>query len=177
MDTNVNAILDSMKRSTLANYIVPGLSSSLVGGESKGCVRIFEASRSQLADITPHSHRFAFACLVLRGLVVNRVWEQAFDGELFQLSSLTYGGKPGEYTQEPGEPGNWWYTETKYRAGEWYHMTARELHSIEFSADAIVLFFEGPQETERTAILEPFSDGKVIPTFKVEPWMFEKLEP
>lgn len=169
--------LQTMRRSPLANYIVPGLVSSLLGGEGMGTVRLFEATREQLSDIVPHSHRFAFACQVVRGVVTNRIWSKAGDGDLFQQSTLAYGGEPGKYDACVGPVERWSYADTEYAAGDWYGMTADEVHSIKFSKDAVVLFFEGPQESDSTIILEPVVNKKRIPTFKVEPWMFEKMAP
>lgn len=166
-------VLLSMRRSGLQNYIVPGLLSSLVGGAEHGTVRLFEASREQLADITPHSHRFDFTCLVLQGTVANRIWRENEKGEPFVVSKLTYGGAPGTYTQQAAMTWTRWeYQQLRYSVGDWYSMTAEEIHSIAFSADAVVLFFEGPQRSNTTRIIEPVVGGQHLTTFKVEPWMF-----
>lgn len=167
-------LIRSMRRSGLQNYIVPGLLSSLVGGAETGAVRLFEASREQHTDITPHSHRFDFACLVLRGSVVNRLWCQGDEGELYVASTLIYGGEPGSYRQKPETESTYWgHRDYRYAVGEWYSMKAEEIHSIKFSADAMVLFFEGPQQANTTRILEPSVDGHRVQTFMVAPWMFE----
>ena len=34
--------------------------------------------------------------------------------------------------------------------------------------------FEGEERTDTSVILEPSTNGEVIPTFKVEDWMFKK---
>jgi hypothetical protein len=54
-------------------------------------------------------------------------------------------------------------------------MTADQVHSIFFSRGAIVLFFEGSKESDTSIILEPFVNNEIVPTFKVEPWMFKKV--
>lgn len=166
-----NAIND-MKRSPLRNYIVPGLTSSLLGGEDKGVVRMFEMSREQLSDITPHSHRFDFECLVLEGTVINRVWAPNDKGDVYQRSQLKYKGEPGKYDLERADYDRYAYTAKVYGKGDWYGMHAEQMHSITFSVGAKVLFFEGPPVVASTYILEPFVDGVIVPTFEVKPWMF-----
>ena len=164
-------VIRSMRRSTLLNYIVPGLSSSLL---TDGVVRLFEASREQHGDIVPHSHRFDFTCLVLRGRVTNRIWKPDAKGECYQSSTLAYNGAPGDYAIERDEVGAWSYRDNFFTAGEWYTMEADQIHSITFSADATVLFFEGPTIRPGTTILEPVVAGRRVDTFKVEDWMFLK---
>ena len=61
---------------------------------------------------------------------------------------------------------------TRYVHGDFYSMKASEIHSITFSRDALVLFFEGLEQTSETLILEPFVDGVTVPTFQVQPWMY-----
>jgi hypothetical protein len=56
-------------------------------------------------------------------------------------------------------------------------MTADEIHSIFFGRDTSVLFFEGPNVSDTSIILEPVVDGETIPTFKVEPWAFKRAAP
>lgn len=175
---NQFSVLRAMRNSLLKNYIVPGLSSALIGGNGNGSVRLFEASREQHNDITPHGHRFDFACLVLRGSVINRIWTPSRtprSDDYYAASTLVYGGEPGQYTQmPPTTPAAWSYQDTAFVEGEWYWMTHDQVHSISFSRDAIVLFFEGPTVADKTLILEPWVAGSHIPTFKVEPWMFQK---
>ena len=61
-----------------------------------------------------------------------------------------------------------------YGEGDVYGMLADEIHSIKFSRNAVVLFFEGPAMREGTHILEPVVDGDRLPTFRCEPWMFKE---
>jgi len=180
MDTeglnNLRYHLGEMKRSTINNYIVPGLESSLIGGEDKGCVRIFEASRRQLDSITPHTHRFDFMCLVIKGWVDNILWHPATkdEGDFFEETELSYYGDIGKYDKKV--IGRDFYTPStqRFKAGETYSMTAEEMHSIVFSKDAVVLFFEGESKTDNSIIIEPVVNGKKIPTFKTEKWMFSE---
>lgn len=169
----------SMRNSGLANYVIPGLDSHLLGGGTHhGCVRLFECSRQHQEPITPHSHRFDFSALVLRGCVRNILWKEssANDGDEFLVSEMIYNGIPGEYSAGKNEVKRMEISDCDFhQVGNWYHMKAREIHSIEFSRDAAVLFFEGPQISESSVILEPHVDGQTIRTFEVKPWMFRKI--
>ena len=175
------AALLAMSHSGLQNYIVPGLQSRLLGERSDehGNVRLFVNSRHQHHHITPHSHRFDFQFLVLRGWVNNIVFTRAAGkelnrGDFYTSTSLTYRGKPGEYNVAQLLPEEWVSEANTYSVGEWYGMRHDEVHSIKFSRDAVVLFFEGPQATDQTIILEPCVNGQTLPTFKVEDWMFQQ---
>lgn len=182
MDDRALSILWSMANNTLDNYILPGLSSHLVGGGTYGKVRLFEASRRQQAGITPHSHRFDFTCFVLQGSVVNTLWTPDAQGDEFFMSYLEYQGEAGTYQKQeciPGvdKPGDYWSgNSSRYSKDQWYSMSSEEIHSIEFSHDALVLFFEGPEKSKITRVLEPIVASVVIPTLKVEPWMFAKRQ-
>ena len=174
-------LIREMAHSPIRNYIVPGLTSSLIGNPSeRGLVRLFEASRRQSNQITPHSHRYDFRCLVLSGSVTNRVWTRVKPqhhgawADSYQESVLAYQGETGRYEKVAGEVGKWEFLDTKYEEGQWYAMDANEVHSIVFSRDAVVLFFEGPTTTDVSIVLEPFVDGQVIETLKTEPWMFQR---
>lgn len=168
------AFLQCMKHSAIRNYGgIPGLTSWLIGAPSPhGLVRLMECSREHQEPIIPHSHRFDFHCVVLAGSVRNIIWTMAPRGDDFRASVLTYRGAPGEYRPAPGETHTWATTTRTYMAGQEYAMTADQVHSIFFSRDAQVLFFEGPCSTDASIILEPVVDGVALPTFKVEPWMF-----
>lgn len=177
-DFDLGAIL-RMAHSPLLNYVLPGLTSSLIGAPSPaGTVRLFQNSRDQQENITPHSHRFDFLCWVLRGMVTNRLWRVTDDrerGDLFTASVLSYDGSPGKYTRDLADPPlRWAHFSRVYREGQCYSMRSHEIHSINFSRDAIVLFFEGPTVSETTQILEPYVDGEVIPTLEVKSWMFKR---
>jgi len=168
-------LIRSMQRSRVGNYVIPGLSSSLIGGEGHGLVRMFTQSRSHEEPITPHSHRFDFQCLVLSGHVLNRVWIPDEKGDEYQCTTLEHQGSFGDQTRKAGwKIGRWSYVQTQYKEGQLYSMKAEQIHSIYFSKGAEVLFFEGPSKGMFSSTLEPVVDGEVIPTFKVEPWMFRK---
>ena len=172
-------LLGAMSHSHVRNYVWPGLTSSLVGGDGHGSIRLFQNTREQHAEITPHSHRFDFMCQVLRGCVTQTIWHEVKagvdDGEPYALTSLIYQGKPGAHQRSTARIiSNWKYSSCIYTTHQWYSMTSQQIHTIKFSHDAIVLFFEGPTVAGRSAILEPWIDGEVIPTYKVEPWMFLK---
>lgn len=169
--------IEAMKNSTVGNYIIPGLSSSMVGGGEFGKVRLFEASRNQLDAICPHSHRFDFVCLVLVGSVANNVWTETDEdfGDLFQLSRIVYSGDFTGTDKTAIENSFWESIPEYYNAGETYSMKASDIHSIEFSKDAKVLFFEGPSISDSSVILEPVVDGKTIPTYQKPDWMFTNV--
>lgn len=175
---DVKALL-GMAHSPVRNYAIPGLTSSLIGLPSpSGTMRLFQCEREHQEPITPHSHRFDFQCWVLRGSVRNRIWSKTYEsnpkGDLFQKTRLIYGGEIGIYSTEPQDVGTWVYDDAEFVAGQCYSMRAHEVHSIFFSRGALVLFFEGATKVDSSVILEPYVDGEVVPTFKVEPWMFKK---
>lgn len=173
MNLNIRMLLE-MRHSPLHNYIVPGLTSWLIGAPSvNGCVRLFECSRNQQEAITPHSHRFDFQCAVLRGKVTNRLWSRDHSGDWFQ-SSTQQCDEAGIYQTKPQSVDRWSYFDAEHETGEFYSMLSTQVHSIIFSKDARVLFFEGPRIQEHSIILEPHVDGETIPTFQVQPWMFRK---
>lgn len=170
------SMLYKMAHSRIDNYIIPGLSSSLIGMPGpKGLVRLFECSRDHQENVTPHSHRFDFQCWVLAGSVTNRIWTRStHGGDWFRPSELRYGGAVGEYETVPQLSTRYDYHDMQFDAGDCYSMTAAQIHSIRFSRGAKVLFLEGETIRNMSIILEPEIDGEVIPTFKVEPWMFKR---
>lgn len=171
-------LLKSMAHSGLHNYILPGLESWLIGGEGRGTVRLFKSDRhEQHPEITPHSHRFDFACLVLSGKVQNVLWKEDAYGDEYAVSNLKYEGQPGQYTRSDGKVARYCTQMKEHKAGDWYCMRADEIHSIRFLERAVVLFFEGPQVTDTTVILEPY-EGERLATFTTADWMFKsKAEP
>lgn len=173
------AAVQEMKHSTLQNYAIPGLQSSLIGGEFKGKVRLFESTRRHTESITPHSHRFDFTAFVLRGSVLNRVYRKCAGedaGDMFVPTMLTYNDEIGKYDiDRTANPEKWNFTDESYGQGDTYSMGYDEVHSIFFGRDAVVLFLEGPQITTRSFALEPYVNGTCIPLLKTEPWMFQKV--
>ena len=169
------ALIKSMANNHVRDYVIPGLTSSLVGGDGHGMVRLFTQERMHEEPITPHSHRFDFQCLVLEGEVWNRIWTKSPDGDMYQESILDHHGHFGDQTRRAEvNRDRWKFKQTIYKKGEMYSMKAEHIHSIFFSKGAVVLFFEGPNRFSGSSVLEPVSNGRVIPTFKVEPWMFKK---
>lgn len=175
--------LKPMKNSGLSNYIVPGLTSYLVGGKDHGKVRVFAATRNDMNFITPHSHRFDFTSFVLKGRVRNTLYRECpaelESAELWVKSSINQVcGLDGicKYIHDREErPTSLYAHTTEYGPGETYKMDCTEIHSIQFTKGAIVLFFEGPQKKATGTMLEPWINGKVVPTFKTEDWMFQKI--
>jgi WD40 repeat protein len=178
--SDINIIIEELIKkaySPLKNYIIPGLTSSLITAPSEdGCIRLFESSREHQEQLTPHSHRFDFKCYVVKGWVTNIIWNKewiAGNGDRFVSSTLTYQGAAGKYKTSVGEPVFYSPSKETYQAGDWYSMRRHQIHSIQFSRNAQVLFFEGKTETDESVILEPEVDGTVIRTFKTEKWMFK----
>lgn len=173
------AAVQPMKHNRLGNYIAPGLISHLVGGGEFGKVRLFTAERSTQEFITPHSHRFDFTCFVLKGSVHNTLFKPGSGHcEPWCLSTIDQVcGAQGimKYEHTRDESPTYWYPSVRqWVAGETYSMTSNEIHSIKFERGSQVLFFEGPQVQTTSQMLEPWENGKVIPTFRTESWMFDK---
>jgi hypothetical protein len=160
----------SLSHSKLTNYILPGLDSLLLGATT----RLFVNTRKSIGEITPHSHRFDFQCLVLQGSVTNTLFKPDDEGDCYTMSKMTYLGRPGEY--HTAHTGIRWYKaiDQFFVEGDWYGMLSDEVHSIKFSNDAIVLFIEGRETTKDSIYLEPYINGETIPTMKTESWMFQK---
>lgn len=178
----IREAVEPMLHSRLQNYIVPGLTSQLVGGSEYGKVRLFQTDRQARDFVTPHSHRFDFTCLVLSGTVRNTLFLGGGPGvDLWCVSTIgQVCGKDGllEYVHtREAEPTAWAQETYTYAEGDAYSMRHTEIHSIQFDRGTQVLFFEGPQIIDHSRMLEPWVDGKVIPTFKTESWMFERDPP
>lgn len=166
-----------LAHSPIFNYIIPGLNSYLISDVGdKGKIRLFHSTRNHQENVTPHSHRFDFQCLVLRGHVKNKIWkmQESEDSDLYQLTQIEYLDSPGQYKHELLNVNPWEMVEDTFYAGDWYQMQHDQIHSISFSKNSFVLFFEGPTITKYSVYIEPFVDGKLIKTFKVEDWMFQR---
>jgi hypothetical protein len=168
-------VLMQLAHSPVRNYAVPGLTSWLIGKPESGggCVRLFVSEREQQRDVTPHSHRFNFECLVLTGTVRNRIWQPSESGDLFFNLRQENGRLGGYEISQQFQPVRYDFRDEFHHAGQWYGMDHDAIHSIFFSRGAKVLFFEGPEVTSETRILEPCVDGCRIPTLATEPWMFK----
>lgn len=168
-------VLHTQAHSHLLDYVIPGLNSTLLKG-----VRMFEMTRHQHHVIAPHSHRFDFACYVLEGKVTNKIWvPTAIDtADLYRETVLRYLGTPGNYAQRWGETKKYISSVYTSQAGQWYTMSHDQIHSIHFDKGTKVIFFEGPEVSEESLILEPFieTDKYVCTTGDVQPWMFRKVK-
>jgi hypothetical protein len=181
-EKSLQAIIEAvqpMLNSRLDNYIVPGLVSELVGGEVNGKVRLFHTNRTATDFVTPHSHRFDFTCLVLKGIVRNTLFVEGGEtGDEWCASSIDQVcGADGllNYTHtREAAPTRWTQDTHVYEAGDTYSMRFDEIHSIQFSRGTKVLFFEGPWLTRQSRMIEPWVGGRVVPTFKTESWMFQR---
>lgn len=174
-------VIESMETSRIRNYIIPGLDSYLLGN---GKVRLFKSNRQFSGAVTPHSHRFDFACLVMRGCVRNRIYKQVspFDAETQEYDEFTVrtlaletNESFGEYDKAAPDIYAVPFTSrtTEYVSGCWYTMKANEYHAIEFDRETDVLFFEGPQVSEYSKVLLPFIQGETIETMECDkPWMY-----
>lgn len=175
----LNAFL-GQAHNPIKNYVVPGLTSSLISRSEKGVVRLFESSRQQVEFVTPHSHRYNFRAFVLEGWVKNILYSreganQHSIPDLFQVSKLS--GTLGNYKQDLLDQHTFFSKESSHIAGEpsdTYSMLVNQIHSIYFSKGAKVLVFEDPEVSDHDLILEPVVEGIHIPTFEVKPWMFSK---
>jgi hypothetical protein len=144
-------------------------------------VRVFKAGRQARDFVTPHSHRFNFCAIVLAGEVHNTLYTPALhptDGDDWCTSVITQVcGKDGlhnfDHTRAT-QPSRWLQYTDNFSPGNAYYMGFEEIHSIVFDKGTEVLLFEGPELTKTSVMLEPWVDGKCVPTFKTEPWMFER---
>lgn len=168
-------VIKKMKHNEIHNYVLPGLTSSLVGGFGSGRVRLLSSERDTKEWVIPHSHRFDFGCLVLHGEVENILFTPGA-GNAYAKTTIRYRQNDpfGKYDVERGdETFHFKETVTKYSPGDIYMMESSEIHSIRFGALARVLFFEGPEMTDTSIVLEPWCNGGVVPTFETAPWMFQ----
>ena len=163
--SKLEEVLDQSKGRPIRNYLINGLTSYLMDDMR---VRYFQNTRVQQQFITPHSHRYDLACLVIRGEVVNTLWKSSDSqdevADKFELAEQEYTGEPGKYTLSRNEDsiGYWTHQSRQYGEGEIYHMKSDEIHSIHFSNRAKVLFFEGRSQTQFSKVLLPVVDGETI---------------
>lgn len=166
--------IKGLMHSPVHNYIVPGLSSWMIGEPHKsGKLRLFTCSRNHIESISPHSHRYDFQCLVLKGNIKNSIWSINPCGDLYDEIEIEYCGKIGQYKEKTIGRNHYNFIEYSYSAGDIYGMSNDEIHSIRFSKDSMVLFFEGESYNETSILLDPVVNGQRIPVSKVQPWMFK----
>lgn len=179
---DATSVIKSMQTSRVRDYIIPGLNSYML---EDGKVRMFESTRDFSGTVTPHTHRFDFTCLVLQGIVRNRVYEEVSPliieeerppHDLFTVRTigLDVNEAFGDYERITQDYQGARFTSetTEYLTGDWYSMGCDEYHSIEFGRDTKVLFFEGPQRAATSKVLLPFMHNETIETMKTEDWMF-----
>lgn len=165
--------IEKMMHSPIHNYIVPGLTSWLLGEPSeRGKVRVFTSAREHHENIVPHSHRYDFECLVIRGHVKNHIWEIDPKGDDFCATTMRYKDEVGSFDRCESFIEKYSARSMCYTAGQTYGMEHTAIHSIEFSRDAIVLFLEGPELTLNSVMLEPYVGNRKIPTGTIEDWMY-----
>lgn len=154
------------------NYIIPGLTSTLIYDKGKeGKLRLFQMNRVQEFIITPHNHRFDLFCQVLFGKVDNIVYEITPT----TTKSATHATFAFEKEINYEQP-QWVIATPKvktYSKGDFYFMKAKDYHSITFSKNAEVLFFEGPEKQPISRFLVPYSNGRLCTTMHVFDWMQE----
>lgn len=165
----------SMMHSPVYNYIVPGLTSWLIGNPSdKGKVRLFVCERNHKEFIAPHSHRYDFHCMVLKGQVKNYIYQEHAQGEDMVCSTLVYDGEIGRFKTISEEIRRYQTWEGNYTSGQDYEMRHDQIHSIYFAKDTWVLFLEGAEKCDTSVMLEPYVQNKRVPTGQTMDWMFER---
>jgi len=183
---NLNTLM-CMSGEEIHNYILPGLTSRKIAtGEDGGMVRMFEMTAQQQGTITPHSHRFDLTCCVLHGEVLHQRYKDITapgDTSEYQYAGswvptwLKYDGAPGHYSEPERRPRGEYCVKTEsFVQGDWYQLKYNEIHSVAFARTTKLLLFEGPPQTDVTTLIEPYVNGERIPTFRVEPWMFQTEE-
>ncbi len=178
----LNKFIESMKGGSIKNYILEGLTSTLI---DQGSIRLFESSRHQTRQITPHSHTYHLFCVVLSGGVFKKTWtlyegefgersEADFKTDEFMLSTIEKTDKFGKYKKTNESVGRYFNRIAKFNTGNCYEIKQGEIHSIDFSKDAVVLVFQSPEVEEISQVIEPIYEGEVIETLITEDWMFLK---
>lgn len=173
MNKQNNSILDFIAdtaHNRVSNYVVPGLDSVLLENSK---TRLFEATRTQQAFVTPHTHRYNLFSVVLQGWATNTIYEPATCGERFAKSSI--GAEEFEYEPDTIGKIGFYNPETKtHRQGESFYLTYNQIHTIEFSKDALVLIVESPEIKTPQFILQPVNHkGDILDIFTVKDWMFK----
>ena len=97
-------LIKKMGHNEVDNYVLPGLTSSLIGGFGHGKVRLFSAERETREWVIPHSHRFDFGCLVLHGEVENILFERGA-GQVYAETTIRHRPNSpfGTYDVERGD--------------------------------------------------------------------------
>ncbi len=177
-DSKLLALLDGMSHSQVNNYIVPDVSSKLLGSDDgeHGRFRIFDSRRDQDMLVTPHNHRFNLWSMVIQGQVENTVYTPDRDnGDLYMQTSMRYNGEIGKYVRGSFQEKRYVKKINSYTAGSSYYMRFQDIHTIKFHKDTVLLIVEGKPIREINEILEPVTqDGTHIRTIPDETpaWQF-----
>lgn len=173
----LKTIVDTLKTNKISNYIIPGLESWILICDKDprwGKLRLFKATRDTDYIVTPHSHRFDFWCYVIEGNVLNTVYIESMDGDLFECQSLVRVEHFNTYSRSTVKRKRYKKSFHQHNKNETYFMRNDEFHSICFAKGTEVLFLEGPSKSAESHILLPVVNDKTINTFKVEDWMFKE---
>lgn len=182
----LSKLLREMGHSKVDNYIVPDVSSQLIGSDSgeRGRVRIFDSSRDQDMFVTPHNHRFDLWCYVVQGEVENILYKthyanlqkiQSSRADTYDVVQQRYNGEIGEYEEIRRNKDRYAKFSTKYTEGSQYFMRYDEIHSIKFGRGAMLLIIEGKPKRDSNQVLLPVDyQGNTINTLSNEDWMFRR---
>lgn len=158
-----NLILSMSDKSTrIVNHAEHGLDSTLL---SQGLFRVFTANYETQVRL-PHSHKYDFACLVLKGSVLNRVYKPIENNKFKENNELhaeycvaIQTGALGDYKFDKQYRQAFEIAEKLHGEGDWYQMTHEDIHAIRFSKGAVVLFIEGPAVTDQVEVLFPYASN------------------
>lgn len=178
----LSLIVEASKHSPLLDYVIPGLTSSLLDITPR--VFEYDGGRHSPFDlegpgyITPHSHRYSFCAIVLEGEVRNTLFEESDEGALYDVRSLLYRGTPGSYHLVDDHVRSKFSLQSRtYSEGGVYFMGTSQVHTIEFAPGTKVLMLEGPTVRLESKVLLPVVDGKVINTMERDLSTFFRSEP
>lgn len=166
-----------MGHSPIHNYTAPGLTSWLVGlPHEAGSIRLLTSEIEQQNFQIPHSRRYDAQYIVLRGAIEVQHWKQmtsSIGGDLHETAVLHYCGMPGKYTTESHGQSRWTRTTQAY-VSQVLYLRAEDVCSLRLMRQTALMLLQGPTLRSTSIILEPVVNGKRVPLFKVEPWMFQK---
>lgn len=153
------------------NYIIPGLTSTLLGSPAAGGMfRLFEMRRDQEVEVVPHDHRYDFQCFVLEGEVRNRLY-CVLERRNVPTHAVFLHDPDTHAVSGPLGLVEASFHESTYLEGDWYDMKASQFHSIWFGKGTKVLFIEGRKQNELSRCLVPYVNGRVCDTFYWRDWM------
>lgn len=168
-------VLMGVAHSPVCNYVIPGLTSWLIGEHEDGVtLRMFTASRHPREPIAPHSHRYDFRARVLTGSVEHTLWVPGdnLHGDEFEVLHQSTPKTIGDFDCTRGERGYWKPCTYPYDVNRIYQLLAEEVHSIQFDKGTIVLLEEQPDRTN-SFMLNPVVAGNTLYIGDTQPWMFK----